>query len=52
VVRVVSRVPNKHHAIAALDLDQTIAALRKVDAILATANHAIHRQRHANSLTA
>jgi len=50
VVRVVSRVPC--HAIAALDLDQTIAALRKVDAILATANHAIHRQRHANSSTA
>ena len=33
-------------------LDQTIAALRKVDDILATANYAIHRQCHVNSSAA
>ena len=35
-----------------LNLDQTVAALGKVDDILPTANYGIYRQRHANTATA
>ena len=35
-----------------LNLDQTVAALGKVDDILSTANCGIYRQRHANTATA
>ena len=35
-----------------LNLDQTIAALGKVDGILLTANYCIYRQRHANTAAA
>ena len=36
----------------ALNLDQTVAALGKVDDILSTANYGIYRQRHANTAAA
>ena len=35
-----------------LNLDQTVAALGKVDGILSTANYGIYRQRHANTAAA
>ena len=35
-----------------LNLDQTVAALGKVDEILSAANYGIYRQRHANTATA
>ena len=35
-----------------LNLDQTVAALAKVDDVLSAANYGIYRQRHANTTTA
>ena len=35
-----------------LNLDQTVAALGKVDGILSAANYGIYRQRHANTAAA